>query len=482
MTMRRIERVCAALLLALASSVALAAQQAPDRSKAPAPGPAPVLKPPAIVKQTLSNGLPVWIVEMHEVPVVDLTLIVKSGSAADPAGKYGLASFTAAMLDEGAGTRSALELADAIDFLGASLSTSNTYDASTVHLHALASKFNEALPLLADVSLRPTFPTTEMERIRKERLTSLLQTLDNPSSLASVAFSRQVFGNTHRYGTPMIGNDATNTAMTVADLKSFYSAHYQPTNAHLLVVGDVTSATVVPALEKAFGSWKGAGAVTQPALPTATRPAARQIYLVDKPGAAQSQIRIGSVGVARSTADYYVIDVMNTILGGSFSSRLNQNLREEHGYTYGASSYFDMRRSAGPFLAAAGVQTDKTVESLQEFFKELDGMRTPVPANELARGKSLEALSYPSAFETTEQMADRLAELVVYGLPESTLGDYVPKIQAVGAADVQRAATQYLPADRFVVVVVGDLSKIEQLIRSANLGPVSVLSVQDVTK
>lgn len=477
-----VHRVAAAAALALALAAVPAAQQGPDRSKPPAPGPAPALKLPAIQKRSLSNGLPVWIVDMHEVPVVNISLVIKAGASADPAGKYGVANFTASILDEGAGSRTALELADAIEFLGASLSTGSTFDASTVRLHTPVSKLDEALPLMSDVALRPTFAPGEIERLRKERLTSLLQTRDNPGALASAAFGRLVFGPKHRYGTLAMGNDASNGEMSLADLKTFYSTYYQPQNAHLLVVGDVRAEAVLPKLEKAFGAWKGAGAITKPAVPAADQHRARQIYLVDKPGAAQSQIRIGWVGVARSTPDYYVLDVLNTVLGGSFSSRLNQNLREQHGYAYGAGSAFDMRGSAGPFVASAGVQSDKTVESLQEFFKELDGIRQPIPASELTRAKNLEALGFPGTFETTAGMAGNLIDLIVYNLPESFLTEYVPKIQAVTAADVLRAAAQYVQTDKFAVVVVGDLAKIEKPIRDAKLGPVRVVAVDEVLK
>ena len=471
-----------ALLGILALCVSLGAQQTPDRAKPPAPGPPPALKLPPIQKQTLSNGLPVWIVEMHETPVVDVTLIVKAGAADDPAGKYGLASFAAAMLDEGAGTRDALALADAIEFLGASVSTGASFDASNVRLHVPVARVDDALPLMADVALRPTFPPAELERLRKERLTSLLQTRDTPSALASAAFSRIVFGPRHRYGTPLLGQDASVGEMSAADLRSFYTAHYQPSRSHLLVVGDVTAASIVPRLEQVFGGWKNAGAAAPAALPTATQHAARQIYLIDKPGAAQSQIRIGWVGVPRSTPDYYVLTVLNTILGGSFTSRLNQNLREKHGYAYGAGSTFDMRKSAGPFFASAGVQADKTVESLREFFKELDAIRTPVPADELERARNLEALGFPAGFETTSGMAFNLMALAIYDLPETFFTAYVGRIRAVTAADVERAATQYLQPDKFAVIVVGDLKSIEKPIRDANFGPVRVLTVDEVLK
>jgi predicted Zn-dependent peptidase len=475
-------RAAAVIAVVLSLAALPAARQTPDRSKPPEPGPPPPLTLPPIARHTLSNGLPVWIVGMHEVPVVDISIVVKAGAAADPAGKFGVANFTAAMLDEGAGTRGALELADAIDFLGASLSTGSSFDASTVRLHTPVSKLDDALPLLADVALRPTFPESELERLRKERLTSLLQTRDSPPALASAAFARLVFGPRHRYGTLAMGNEVSNGEMSLADLKTFYATYYQPQHAHLLVVGDVQAAALLPKLEQAFGGWKNSGNTPPPVLPPAAQHGDRQIYLIDKPGAAQSQIRIGWVGVSRSTPDYYLLDVLNTVLGGSFSSRLNQNLREEHGYAYGAGSFFDMRRSAGPFVASAGVQSDKTVESLREFFTELEGIREPIPVAELARAKNLQALSFPGTFETTAGMAGNLIDLIVYNLPDSFLTEYVQKIQAVTAKEVQRAAAQYVQPDNFAVVVVGDLASIETPVREAKLGPVRVVTPDEILK
>ena len=470
-----------ALATALLVGITLTAQ-APDRSKPPASGPVPALKLPAIQKRVLSNGLPVWIVEMHEVPVIDVSLIVRSGAAADPAAKFGAANFTAAMLDEGAGSRNALALADAIDVLGASLTTGSSFDASSVRLHALVSTLDAALPIMADVAIRPTFPQTDLDRLRGERLTSLLQTRDNPSQLASAAFNRLLYGVNHRYGSGAVGTEATNKAMTAADLRQFHAAHYQPRNSHLLVVGDTTAAAVLPKLERAFGLWKNGAVVPRTSLPPASAPKARHIYLVDKPGAAQSQIRIGTIGVARTTPDYHVLDVANTMLGGSFSSRLNMNLREDKGYSYGAGSQFQMRAGAGPFVALAGVQTDKTMESLVEFFKELDGMSQPAPADDLTRVRNLQALSFPGSFETTSDMAGQLIDLVVYGLADTFFNEYVPKIQAVSAADVQRVAKQHMQTGAMLVVVAGDLSKIERPIRDANFGPVTIVAVEDVLK
>lgn len=471
----------AAMLIA-AGLTSSAAQQRPDRSQPPATGPAPALSLPPIQQRVLSNGLRVWIVEAHEVPLVNISVTVKAGAAADPVGMFGVASFTAEMLDEGAGSRDALALADAVAFLGASLSTTSGVDSSTIRLNTPVAKLDAALALLADVTLRPSFAAAEVERIREERLTGLLQTRDNASALATAAFLRVLYGQRHRYGTGLTGNETSLGEMSARDLVAFYRAYYQPGNAHILVVGDVTPDDVTERLERALGGWRDSGPVRPPALPAAAQHDARHVYLVDKPGAAQSQIRIGWIGVARDTDDFFVLEVMNTILGGSFASRLNQNLREEHGYAYGASSSFSMRQHPGPFVASAGVQSDKTVESLTEFFKELDAMHEPMPAGELSRGRNLLALGFPGSFETAAGIAGNLSDLVVYGLPESFFSTYVPAIQAVSGADVQRAARQYLRTDKFAVVVVGDLATIEQPIRDANLGPVTVLAIDDIVK
>ena len=478
--MLRMWRPALAGLVLVAASVTLAAQQ-PDRMQPPPLGPAPSLKLPAIQKQRLSNGLAVWIVEHHEVPLAQINLIVRSGSAADPIGKYGVGSLTAAMLDEGAGTRSSLDLADAIEFLGANLSTASSFDASSIRMSVPVSKLAEALPLMSDVALRPSFPVSELDRLRKERLTGLLQARDNAGALIQLAFPRIVFGPTHRYGTSANGLPATIEALTVDDLKTFYRSHFRPDNATLLVVGDLTPATALPMLERAFGNWKADGMAPLVAdVPNAPQLTKRQVYLVDKPEAAQSQIRIGWVGVSRSTPDYAVLEVLNTVLGGSFTSRLNQNLREKNGYAYGASSGFDMRLSAGPFLASAGVQTDKTADALKEFFNELNGILTPVPPDELAKARNYVALGFPGEFETTGDMARKLEELVIYNLPDTTFSDFVPSVTAVTAADLQRAAARFVQPERMAVVVVGDLKLIEGPIRALNLGPITRVPVDSL--
>jgi zinc protease len=470
-----------ALSMVFALSVTLVAQQAPDRSHPPEPGPPPALHLPAIHKQTLSNGLPVWIVELHKVPVAQVNLVALGGSAEDPTGKFGVASLTAAMLEEGAGSRSSLEIADAVDFLGADLTAASANDLSAVRLHVPVARLADALPIMGDLAERPTFPKDELERQRQQRLTTILQGRDDPATIAAVTFARVLYGQTHRFGTPQFGTAATVKAMTTEDLRAFYATVYRPDNGVLLAVGDVNTASLVPQLEKAFGRWKPPSAPkAAPKLPAAPQHGARTIYLVDKPGAPQSQIRIGSIGVEHSTPDYFPIQVLNTILGGSFSSRLNMNLREQHGYTYGASSQFDMRVAAGPFVAAAGVQTDKTADALKEFFNELNGILKPVPAEELARAKNYIALRYPGAFETTGDVSRRLEDAVVYKLPEDYFAKYIPNIQAVTGSDVQRVAQKYILPDKLAVVIVGDRKTIEAPIRALNLAPIKVMTIDEV--
>jgi predicted Zn-dependent peptidase len=471
------------LTFALAfTAVVVSAQQPPDRSKAPAVGPAPSLRLPPIEKRTLSNGLPVWIMAVHKVPTVHVELVVRSGSAADPTGRYGLASLTADMLDEGAGTRSALAIADAADYLGADLSATTSLDASYVELHVPVARLGEALPIMADVVERPTFPETELKRLRDERLASLLEAQDDPEQLVQFAFPHVVFGAAHRYGSPSMGTESSLKAIGAGDVKAFHAAQYRPGNAVLVVTGDVTGASVVPMLERAFGSWKGAGTGGPARLSEAPQLTARHVYLVDKPGAAQSQIRIGWIGAPRSTPDYFAISVLNTVLGGAFTSRLNHNLREEHGYAYGAGSRFDMRRTAGPFYAAAGVQTDKTSEALKEFFNELAAIHEPLGADELEKAKHYLALQLPRSFETERAAANALAQAIVYDLPADYYQTYGARVAAVTAAEVKRAADKYIQPDKFAVVIVGDRKLIEPGVKALNLGPITVVEPSEIFK
>lgn len=466
------------VFVCLASS--LGAQVSPDRSKPPALAAPPQLNLPAVQKRALRSGIEVRIVEAHEVPIVQVSLLVRAGAGDDPAGRFGVASLTAAMLDEGAGTRSALEIADAVEYLGAALTTSSGFDGSAIRLNVPVPQLDEGLAIMADVALRPTFPAPDLERLRQERLTALLQARDDPPSVAGAAFSRILFGRMHRYGVGPMGSEADVKALAADDLRAFHAAYYQPPNATFIVVGDVTTDTVLARLEKHFGAWPQTAALRTPSpVPAAPQLASRRTYIVDKPDAEQSQIRIGWIGVPRSTPDYFPLLVLNTTLGGSFTSRLNQNLREEHGYSYGASSGFDMRLSAGPFVAAAGVQTDKTADAIREFFVELEGIRMPIAAEELAKSKNFIALGFPAEFETSTDLSRQLEALVLYRLPDDYFEQYVPRVLAVTAGAVQKVAERYIQPSRFAVVVVGDRTSIEPGIRALNLGPVQVMTVDE---
>jgi predicted Zn-dependent peptidase len=454
--------------------------QVPDRSVRPATGPPPAVRLPIIHKTALANGVPVWIVERHRVPLVQVNVILRGGSSLDRAGRFGMASLVADMLDEGAGGRPALELADAIEYLGAELSTSSSFDATAIRLSTPARNLSDALPLLADVVLRPTFPASELDRLKKERLTSLIQAQDNPAAIVQYAFPREVFGATHRYGTSAGGLAPSIEPITTDEVRAFHREHFIAGQATIVVVGDVTAATVTPLLERAFGAWPGASAAASAAaIPAAPQRTTREVVIVDKPGAVQSQIRIGYVGVPRSTADYATIEVLNTILGGSFTSRLNQNLRERHGFTYGATSVFDMRTSAGPFYATAAVQTDKTAGALREFFVELEAIRKTVPREELEKAKNYVALGFPAEFETTRDLARKLEELIVYSLPDDTFETFVGAVTAVTADDLRRTAERYVQPDRMVVVLVGDRAAIEPGVAALKLGRIRVVPIPE---
>lgn len=472
----------AAVLLAIALETRAPAQTStparPDRSKPPAAGPVRPLKLPPVHQLRLSNDVPVLLVEMHEVPVVQANVVVRAGAGADPLDRPGLASLTADMLDEGAGSASALQIADELDYLGADLETRAGWDDTTIRLHVPLKRFAAALPILADVVLRPTFPEAELERVRKDRLTELLQLRDEPPAIASVAFASALYGRGHRYGSPTIGTEESVRRFSRADLAAFHERAFRAGNAAIVVVGDVTAASLLPQLEQAFGGWKAPPVGAPPAaVPAASQVRVRRVWIVDRPGSAQSEIRIGRIGPPRTTPDYFALTVMNTILGGSFTSRLMQNLREQHGYAYGARSSFDYRLSSGPFTAGAAVQTDKTGPALAEFFKELDAIRRTVTEAEVAKARNYVALSFPSDVETTGDIASKLEDQFVYGLPDGWLGSYVANVGAVTLSDVKRVADQYVDPATVAVVVVGDRRKIEAEVRALKLGPVRILTV-----
>jgi zinc protease len=466
-----------ALIALVVAGVAVAQAVKVDRTKAPALGTPPKLPVLPVETRTLDNGLKLMIVEHHELPVADFMLVLGSGVAMEQAAQAGVARLTAEMLTEGTKTRNSLQIADQMAYLGvqvgASLSSENPWESSMVSLHSPTGQLDSALALFSDIVLNPSFPAQEFDRLQKQRLTDLLQRKDYGPAIASEAFAAIIFGASHPYGRTTSGTEASVKGLKVSDLQLYYQTNYRPNNATLIVVGDVKPGDIERRIKTLFGNWQKSE-ITPPTYGVSTMGGATMVYIVDKPGAAQSSLKLGGIGVPRSTKDYFALEVMNTILGGSFTSRLNYNLREIHGYTYGAHSFFDMRKEAGPFVAQAEVVTAKTDSALIEFMKELRAIRETVPEEDLSKAKRYLQLQLPSSFETTGGIAGQLVPVSVFGLPLDYYNSYVQNIEAVTAADVQRVAKQYVNPDSISVIVVGDRKLIESRIRKLNIGAISI--------
>ncbi|HEX8290025.1 MAG TPA: pitrilysin family protein [Pyrinomonadaceae bacterium] len=453
----------------------------PDTSKLPKPGPNPNFSLPAIEKQKLSNGLEVWVVRQTELPIVSMNMVFKNGGTFEPAEKSGVASMTANLLTNGTKTRSALDISNQLQAIGASVNAGSGWDAATVSMQTLTKNMDQALDIYSDVIVNPVFPEKELENVRRRAVVGFAQRKSNPNAISGLVYDRILYGSNHPYGRQLSGTENTIKALTRADLVSYYEGNYRPNNAVLIVVGDVETKTLMPKLEKAFGDWK-AGTVASGTLPSVPQLSKTAIYLVDRPGAAQSVVAIGHVGVDRSSPDYFPLQVMNSILGGQFTSRINLNLREDKGYTYGARSNFSMRRGAGPFTASSDVQTAVTKEAVAEFMKELTGIRgaVPVTQQELEYSKQSLIRRYPSGFETVGQISGQLSNLVTYGLPDTYFNDYISKINAVTLADVNRVANKYLTPDKMAIVVVGDRKVIESKLKDLGL-PINLLDTEGNT-
>lgn len=443
-----------------------------DRATKPAPGLAPEIKLPKSEKFTLENGLDVVLVTQSEVPMLIMDMVVNTGSAADPVDEPGLADFTAALLDEGTEDRTSLEIAEDIDFLGARLNTGSNWDYSYVKLTTLTKHLDSALNVYSDMILNATFPEDEFERVQQERLNSLLQKKDRPSRIATDAFYKVIYTKSHPYGTPDEGTEESIKNFTAADLQEFKEKYYVPNNSTLFVVGDITVEQLRPKLENAFGDWQS-NEEEFPVAPDIPKTEYSNIYLVDKAGAPQSQIRIGHPGLHRNNPDYAAVQVMNEILGGSFSGRINMNLREDKGYTYGARSLFVYRQGVGPFIAYAGVKTSTTDSSVIEFMKEFHGIvEEQVTDEELENAKSSMTLSLARETETLNQILDQEIEQVVYNLPEGHVNEYVKNVRNVTKNDVQRVAKEYLHLDNMAIVIVGDVETIKPGLEAIGYGDI----------
>jgi len=463
----------------VAVSLAAASSHAENRLQRRGAGSSPATTP-VILKRQLSNGLRVWIVEQHELAVVQMSLLVLTGTDADPPGQFGIASLTSAMLTEGAGSRSAVEIADALDALQANLSGSATNDSSSFQLYVPVGGLAEALPLMADAVQRPKFPRQELETLRRRWLVRLDTARSDPDTIAALAFARGSYGPSHRSAAALMGTADSITAVTPEALHAFHESAYRPDNSTLIVVGDVVSDRVLPLLETHFGKWQPARANRAAPEPApALQRAPRQLVLVDMPGAPQSRILVGGTGPAKSMADFFPIQVLNAVVRGRLSAERNPALRD----TTSAQSVFDIRKFATQFLVIAAAPADKTAESLRGLVGELTGIVKGIPADEIARAKDDIALAFPRTFEAMGRISNRLRaleSLVVYGLPDDYYANYVPAIRMVGPADVQRLAQQYVDPDHFTIVIVGDRKTIEPSIRALNLGSVKNVTIDEL--
>jgi zinc protease len=445
----------------------------PWRSEIPAAGAARPLAVAAPASMVLPNGLTLILSERRGLPIIAANLVIKTGSDANPADRPGLANFVAAMLDEGTASRNALQIADEVAQLGAALNTGSSMDATTVGARSLTKNFARTLELLADVALRPSFPGEEIERQRANRLGQLVQQRDNPGQVAGQVMSAVLYGRQHPYGYSEIGTEASMKVVTRDDMSAFWRQHFVPNNAALVVAGDISMAELRVLAEKAFASWQR-GAPVRPALGTPVTTRAR-VVIVDKPGAPQTQLRVASIGAPRSSPDFRALQVMNNALGGLFSSRINMNLREQHGYSYGAGSQFIFRRYAGPFAVASGVRTDVTAPAVAEIFKEINGMlERPMMPDELQRAKDALANSLAGSFETAANVVNSFSNIFIYDLGLDYYSRYAREVNAVTAEQALDVARRYLVPDRLIVIAVGDRAAIEGELRKLNLGGLEI--------
>ncbi len=444
------------------------------RKDAPPAGPALQFHLPLPKDFVLANGMKVYLVEDHSLPVINATLFDLAGADGNPASKPGLAGFTARMLTAGTSKRPAMQIADDADQIGAKLQCEADTDSAKAMISALSNHKEAALELLQDVTRNPAFQPQEVERIRKERLAAIIQEADNPIDSILRVGPKVLYGN-HPYGYPATGTKAAVQEISREDLSGFWEAHYAPQNAALVLTGDMSEAEAREMAEKYFGSWKSKPSAAPPDVPATPDLPTRRIVIVDKPGAPQTVLGAFGVGLPRSTADYPAVEVMNGILGGLFSSRINMNLREKNGYTYGAFSVFFYRRGAGPFLSGSLVRTDVTAPATRELFTELQRIRTDPPtAAELKISQEYALRSLPGHFETVDDTSRQIGDLFIYKLPVNYYRTLPQRYGAVTLKDVQQAAIDHINPEHLLVVAVGDRAKIEPGLQKLNLGPLEL--------
>jgi zinc protease len=462
--------VLAVAVATLLAGAAVAGPKAELPKELPPFAPDRPLPVPKIEKKTLANGLEVWVVPRDGLPRVDAVLAVRgAGLAADAADASGFAGLLAGLLSEGTTKRSSREIAETAQGLGGSVGAGASADGISVYGNALASRAPQMLDLLAEIARMPSFPENEVRLAQANAAQGLKAQEAQPGFKAERALSQAIYGD-HPYARTSLSEGGI-AALTPATLKAAHAARFRPDRALLVVAGRITPVEAFRAVEAAFGDWKASGAAPADATP-APRSTKPSYVLIDRPGSVQSAIRLGRPAVPATDADYIPLQLAGTVLGGSFSSRLMQNLREDKGYTYGAFSTFDMRRSAGPFLASSEIVAEKTDSALIEAIGELRSIREPVPAAELEKAKNYIQLGLPGDFETTFGIANRLVPVALYDLPLDFFGGYSRNIAAVTAADVERVARRYLTPEQIQIVVVGDTKVIEGGICAAGIGNV----------
>jgi zinc protease len=448
-----------------------------DRKARPVPGPSPEGRLPAFQRATLPNGLKLIVAERHEVPVVRMNLLVDAGSASDQSAAPGTARLAGDMMDEGTKTRTALQISDELQRLGAQLGTGSSLDSTSVTLSALKSSLDPSLALFADVALNPSFPQAELDRLKKQQLAAIQQESAQPFGMALRVLPRFIYGTGHAYSLPLTGSGYTASVEKIAreDVSRWHSTWFKPGNATLIVVGDTTLADVRPKVEAAFAGWTG-GHVPKKNVAAVEPKVQNVVYVYDRPGALQSTILCGHAAPPRANPQEIAQQVMNTVLGGQFISRVNMNLREDKHWSYGAGTIFWDARGPRPFLAYAPVQTDKTKEAVQELLKEMRGIRgdRPVSADELQAAQSNLTLSLPGQWETSGAVLGSIAEIVTFGFDDRYFDGYAGKVRATSLADVGAAAAVVQP-DKLVWVVAGDRAKIEPGLRELGLGEVKAI-------
>ena len=452
-----------------------------DRSRLPIPGPDRPFRFPRIVRRTLANGLELRAVRHQSVPVVSIVLLVPGGSSVDPVDTHGLVSMTAGLLDEGSRGQSALDIADRVARIGGDIDVEAGMDAVVVGLTTLDRFYETGLELVHEIVTAPNLENDDFNRIRNLRLERLKQMKDHAGALAERAFARVLYGS-HPYGHLSLGSEEALTSMTVDSTRSLHAALFAPAGSTLVVVGDRPEDELLDVAAKMFEPWRAAAstmaidrdAATQapPAMPTV------KLGVISRPGSAQSELRIGHPCAARSTPDFHVLLVLNTILGGDFVSRLNLNLREAKGYTYGVRTGFNLRRGIGPFVMQTSVGTDVTGAAIREALSEIHAIADMRPAteDEVALAFASVSKGYPRGFETAGQVARSVAQLALHNLPDSYFEDFVPRLSQVTSDDVSAAAQKYLTPERMTTLVVGDLDKIHASLPELGLGPHQVLT------